>query len=232
MPKIELFHGSDHIIKLPGYDAGKPYNDYGKGFYCTRISDMAKEWACKQNKDGFANHYELEMDSLRVLNLMDGNHSILNWIALLLKNREFSLDSDIAMDAKDYIMEHFLIDLAPYDVVVGYRANDSYFSYAQSFVENGLHLRGLSQALRLGKLAEQTVLISPKAFDKIRFIDAEAVDRTEYYPKFLERDTTARQTYRREIRRGKTYRDDIFVMDILREGMKNNDPRIQRIVSE
>ena len=36
----------------------------------------------------------------------------------------------------------------------------------------------------------------------------------------------------KELKQKHSYKDDIFVMDILREGIKNDDPRIQRIVFE
>ena len=52
------------------------------------------------------------------------------------------------------------------------------------------------------------------------------------HPKFLDRDTKARDTYRKEIKKSKSYRDDIFVLDILREEMAGDDPRIQRILFE
>lgn len=42
----------------------------------------------------------------------------------------------------------------------------------------------------------------------------------------------ARRTYTTEIARSRSYRDDIFVLDILRGEMKDDDPRIQRILSE
>ena len=193
---------------------------------------MAKEWACKKNTDGFINRYELNLDGLKILNLVDGKHTVLNWIALLLKNRTFKLDSEIAIDARDYIIEHFSIDTSEYDVIVGYRADDSYLQYAESFVENGLALRSLNKALQLGKLGEQTVLVSEKAFSQIKFIDAEPVDKTVYHPKFIARDTGARESYKKEIKNSKSYRNDIFVMDILREEMRNDDPRIQRILFE
>ena len=45
------------------------------------------------------------------------------------------------------------------------------------------------------------------------------------------RDYGARETYRNEIRKDRSYKDDIFVLDILREEMKNDDSRIQRILS-
>ena len=232
MSKIQLYHGTNHIIEVPDINIGNVHNDYGKGFYCTKIPEMAMEWACKQNTHGFVNHYELKTSDLRILNLMDGNHTVLNWIALLLKNRHFKLDSEISIDARDYIIKHFSVDTTFYDIIVGYRADDSYFQYAQSFVENALPLRSLNKALRLGKLGEQTVLVSQKAFSQIRFIDAVPVDKNIYFPKFIDRDTKARDSYKKEIKGSKSYRDDIFVMDILREEMSNYDPRIQRILSE
>lgn len=230
--RIELFHGTDHIIEVPDINKGHASNDYGRGFYCTRIPEMAKEWACKRNEDGFVNHYELNLSGLKVLNLMDGQHSVLNWIALLLKNRILSLDSEIAIAARDYIVEHFSVDTTDCDIIVGYRADDSYFRYAESFVQNGLSVNSLSKALRLGKLGEQTVLVSEKAFSQITFIDAEPADKTIYYPKFIARDLKARQDYKEDIRHHKDYRNDIFVMDIIREEIKNDDLRIQRIISE
>ena len=42
--KKTIYHGSDHIIEKPQYGYGKPYNDYGVGFYCTENPNMAKEW--------------------------------------------------------------------------------------------------------------------------------------------------------------------------------------------
>ncbi|MDD6072665.1 MAG: DUF3990 domain-containing protein [Clostridium sp.] len=232
MSKIELYHGSDHVIEKPDFSLGKANNDYGRGFYCTREVSMAMEWACKQNTDGFVNRYSFEQDALHILNLFDGDYTVLHWMALLLKNRTFRLSNEIAMDARDYIMDHFLIDLKDYDVVIGYRADDSYFSFAESFVQNGLSLRSLNQALRLGKLGEQTVLISEKAFANIKFENAELADKTIYYPKFVSRDSGARETYKKEIRNSRSYKDDIFVLDILREEMKQDDSRIQRMLSE
>lgn len=230
MSKIELLHGSDHVIEKPDFYLGKTNNDYGRGFYCTRELSMAMEWACKQNTDGFVNKYSLEQDSLKVLNLLDGDYNILHWMALLLKNRTFRLSNEIAVDARNYIIDNFSIDLKDFDIVIGYRADDSYFSFAESFVQNGLSLRGLNQALRLGKLGEQTVLISERAFENLKFEGAELADTTIYYPKFIKRDSGARETYRNKIRKSQSYKDDIFVLDILREEMKNDDPRIQRIL--
>ena len=232
MHKIELLHGSNHIIEKPELSEGKITNDYGRGFYCTRELPMAMEWACKQNEDGFVNKYTLDLTGLKVLNLLDGEYNILHWMALLLKNRTFRISSEIAEDAKSYILENFLIDTEEYDVIIGYRADDSYFAFAESFIQNGLPLRSLNAALRLGKLGEQTVLVSDKAFEQLEFKGFELADKAIYYPKFIERDSSARNTYKKEIKNSSSYKNDIFVLDILREEMKSDDQRIQRIVSE
>lgn len=38
-----LYHGSSMIIETPKFGYGKPYNDYGLGFYYTDSLEMAKE---------------------------------------------------------------------------------------------------------------------------------------------------------------------------------------------
>lgn len=59
-----VFHGSEHIVEKPVFRGGKKSNDYGYGFYTTESLDLAKEWACAKNTDGYANRYELNMDGL------------------------------------------------------------------------------------------------------------------------------------------------------------------------
>jgi hypothetical protein len=118
-------------IPKPLLSKGKPNNDYGRGFYCTEDIEMAREWACK-GKDplSFANAYDLFMDDLSILNLSAPGYTILNWIAVLLANRTFALGSDIALEVRDYLIANFMPPVSESDVVIGYRADDSYFSYA------------------------------------------------------------------------------------------------------
>lgn len=231
MQKIELMHGSDHIIEKPDIKLGKPYNDYGRGFYCTRDPEMAGEWACKNNTDGVVNRYAIDIDGLNVLNLYDEKYSILHWMALLLQNRTFHISEGITADAKDYIINEFAIDLSFYDIVIGYRADDSYFAFAEAFVQNSLPLSGLDRALRLGQLGEQIVLRSQGAFSRLEFKGIRKAEKEIYFPKFEKRDKDARKTYKNEIRVSNQYKDDIFVLDILRGEMKSDDARIQRIIS-
>ena len=87
MSNLILYHGSPEIVRKPEFGKGKPYNDYGQGFYCTESLDLAKEWACGENTDGVANRYEINTAELRILNLNSEKYTILHWLALLTKYR-------------------------------------------------------------------------------------------------------------------------------------------------
>lgn len=225
MSKIILYHGSPEIIETPVFGKRKSYNDYGKGFYCTQHIELAKEWACTEGVDGYANRYEIETNNLKILNLSDEQYTILHWLALLMKNRKGRLSTPIMKRGKEYLLEHYLLDISGYDVIIGYRADDSYFSFAKSFVNNAISLKQLGNAMRLGKLGEQFVLKSQKAFDAIKFLDYTVADNTEYYFKRKTRDDEARAAYYKELENEDL--DGIFMRDIIREEIKPNDPRLR-----
>lgn len=227
-----LYHGSAQVVSHPEFGRGRANNDFGRGFYCTTDVDLAREWACKLESDGFANRYALGTAGLQKLDLLDGSFTTLNWIALLLKNRQFRLRYDVAQEARDYLVERFLPDTSRADIVVGYRADDSYFDYARAFVENGLSVQQLSRALVLGKLGEQVVLVSEQAFNSLRFEGAEPVKRAEWYPRFARHDIRAREAYRQAIKGKPSAKDDLFVIDIMRGGLDGDDPRIPRMLRD
>ena len=220
---MRLYHGSENIIEKPVYGKGARYNDYGKGFYCTENVELAKEWACAKQKNGYANIYDLDLSELNVLNLNSGSYNILNWLAILADNRTYWQNGSIAEPAKNYIKENFLPDISTYDVIIGYRADDSYFSFAQDFVSGVISLQKLAQAMRLGKLGEQIVLKSPKAFAQIA--GYENADAEEYYIKKNEREREARRQYRRN-KKEKADVNELFILDIMREEIKNGDARL------
>ncbi len=221
-----VYHGSEKIIEKPEYGLGSLHNDYGRGFYCTREAELAKEWACSKGNDGYANSYELNYSGLSVLNLNSDEYSILNWLALLAENRTYWQQGSISKEAKDYIKQIFLIDTSGYDVIIGYRADDSYFSFAQDFVSGTISLGKLSEAMRLGRLGEQIVLKSKRAFERIKYIGNELALAEEYSIKKANRDALARRAYR-QTKAASADINDIYILDIMREGIKNGDPRLR-----
>ena len=225
MKKI-LYHGSEVIVEKPEYGKGARTNDYGRGFYCTEELELAKEWACAKGRNGYANRYEMELEKMKILNLNSSDYHILNWLALLADNRTYWQRGSISEEAKRYIHDNFLPDISEYDVIIGYRADDSYFAFAQDFVAGTISLQKLSEAMRLGKLGEQIVLKSRRAFEEIRYLESEFVSAEEYYGKKLEREREARREYRKK--RAKAAQiNELFILDIMREGMKDEDLRLR-----
>lgn len=221
-----VYHGSDHIITTPQYNGSKRTNDYGYGFYTTESMELAKEWACGDQRNGFANRYDLDLAGLNILRLNGPEYGILNWLAVLTKYRSYWQNGSIAEEAKNYLQRHFFIDPAPYDVIIGYRADDSYYTFAQDFVAGTISLTKLSEAMRLGKLGEQIVLKSEKAFQQISFLGAEPAEAAVYYEKKAVRDREARRAYR-AARHSAEGVNEIYMLDIMREGMKHGDPRLR-----
>ena len=187
---------------------------------------LAMEWACSDNRDGFANIYELNTDGLHILNLNDSQYTILNWLAVLTKYRSYWQSGSVAEEAKNYLQKYFFVDSSEYDIVIGYRADDSYFSFAQDFVSGAISLRKLSEAMRLGKLGEQVVLKSKKSFSQIRFIDAEAAAAEIYFEKKSIRDRDARRAYRLSRKEAENI-NELYMLDIMREEIRNGDPRLR-----
>ena len=225
-----LYHGSKEIIERPTLKGGKETNDYGYGFYCTESIDLANEWACPDNNDGYANKYELDMTGLNILDLTKPEYNILNWMALLLQFRipqGVSPNDDLA---REYILKNFSVDLTKVDVIIGYRADDSYFSFARDFLRNTITVAQLSKAMELGKLGVQIVLHSEKAFEQLKYIESTVADNETYFTRRHARDLQARKEYLETTRHSSVTQDDLFIMDIIRQEVKNDDPRIQRII--
>lgn len=227
-----IYHGSQQIVEVPKFGIGKKYNDYGQGFYCTENIELAKEWACPVKNDGYSNKYRLSLDGMNVMHLTKGEFNILNWLAILLAHRKFDINSPVGNNAREFILKRFMPEMTDVDVMIGYRADDSYFSFAEDFVNNTISLRDLNLAMQLGTLGEQVVLLSECSFQQIAFIGYEIADYREYYYKRAERDQNARTAYKSRKKNLQQLMDDIFILDIMREDMKHDDPRLQSDISE
>ena len=118
------------------------------------------------------------------------------------------------------ILKNFKVDYKKYDIIIGYRANDSYFSYAGDFVNGALSLSDLSEAMHLGKLGEQVVLKSKKAFEALTYVEAIKAPSGAYIAKYKQRDEEARGNYR-QIASKLMAENEIYILDIIRNNWKN-----------
>lgn len=226
---ITLFHGSEKVIEAPSFGEGKRNNDFGLGLYCTETENLAKEWAVSSLRDGFCNRYTLDTEYMKILNLNSPDYTILNWIAVLVEHRLFSIKTPIARRAKKYLIDNFGINVNAFDIVTGYRADDSYFDYAESFLNNAISVEQLAAAMKLGKLGEQIVLKSQFAFSRIRFEGFDVAEKEEFYVLRKARDDEANRLYLELLEEES---DGLYIQDIIRGGITNDDSRIPRNISE
>lgn len=181
-----IYHGSENIIKKPEYSKGNIHNDYGLGFYCCSDKELAREWAARRNGSGYVNCYHIRDDRLKILDLTKPPYNnVLYWVALLMHNRELStsLKENYPKELK-YLEEKYLLDVSKFDIVIGYRADDSYFHFPEAFVRSEITLKSLNTIFQAGELGKQYVLISKRAFNLIKFINYENVfstHREDYY---------------------------------------------------
>ena len=222
---IDLWHGSSRVIKHPEYGWASRTTIMAADSIARAASRLAKEWACAGLDDGFANRYTLTTDGLLFLDLSQPPYTILNWLAMLVENRRFQPTTAVAAQGIEYLKQVFLPDASQADVIVGYRADDSYFSFARAFVNNAISLDQLAEAMRLGELGKQIVLASPQAFAALRFQGCEIARASTYHVLRNERDRTAREAYRRNSAEADL--DGLFMRDIIREKVTNDDHRLR-----
>ncbi len=225
MKPIIVYHGSKVKIEKPLKASGKSYNDYGQGFYCTENESLSAEWACSTKNDGIVNKYSLDLKGLKVLKL-NKDFSILNWLAILLDNREPNV-TEMAKISREYILKEFLIDYKNFDVIIGYRADDAYFTFVNEFINNQTNLDVLTNAMYLGKLGLQVFIQSDRAFKHLTFLSEKFVEYTEYNLKYQERVNEANTDYR--VMKNNNPLKGIFIRDVINRGVKNEDGIIPKI---
>ena len=208
--KIILLHGSDHIVKKPIFGKGSLDCDYGRGFYCVeeKYMELAKEWAySKFNKTGkgYVNKYEINLDGLKILYL--NNLNILYWIAITTRYRKLMWYKE----ESKIIQEKYDINMSEYDIIVGWRCDDTYSDIIERLLSKSMSLEALSEAIKAGCLQNQVVLKSALAFERIKFIDSEYIKEAKKYSnrfnKRIENANKLINSYVVQYRNG-TYIDD------------------------
>lgn len=195
---ILIYHGTKKPNLTPNFNYVNTDNDYGKGFYTTPDKELGKEWAYAQytpGTQGYLYTYQIDLSKLNVLNLTE--YDSLLWVAELLAHRHINTDGREALQdtISDFIAK-YKIDTSKFDVIIGYRADDSYFTYASDFVSGNIYKATLENALRYGDLGLQVFIKSQKAFDMLKSVGtAELVDK-KYESYYKNRDVSARDKYR------------------------------------
>lgn len=216
---MKLFYGADREVIVPKYNYGNPSNDYGLGFYLTSYKEIAELWATQYSPNGYLIEYDVDLSNLKVLRLNTINdEDILVWLTILISHRFSKDERDRYKKEIEWLEKNYLIDLSKYDVIIGYRADDSYFLYSRDFVGNELSLEILKDAMKLGKLDIQIMLRSKKAFQKIKYLNSFIIPHSDEYELFrnktkieylkLKKEDDVNNTYLRDIMRRRSDKHD------------------------
>ena len=170
---MKIFHGSKMIIEKPLPHGSASANDYGPSFYLTLDVEAAKSWACRNGSVGIVNEYHVDdrkYRQLKVLDLTDKEgYGVLNWIAILMHFR--NLDSSFVRTNGAVLewLSQYYVDVNDYDVVIGYRADDSYFRFPLRFMTGDLAYDDLERIYRSGDLGIQYAFMSEKAIGLLEY---------------------------------------------------------------
>ena len=193
---ITLYHGTSEPGFEPHFGGGRDYHDYGNGFYTTNDVEAAKEWACQGRHDvAYVYAYELDPDDLSILNLDESN--TLAWVSVLMTHRRSKKIRGAALERCNKMIERYGIDVGEYDLICGFRANDSYFQFTMDFVTDTITLETLMKSIVAGDLGKQVCVKSEKAYSRLgKCIDAITISGADYerrHNSYLKRDSDARK---------------------------------------
>jgi len=159
---LTVYHGTTSIIDVIDVKNGKPYKDFGRGFYVTEDLFHAQNLAVRnkhleQERSGnkcsaYVYTYTLDMEKVYELNMKKFTVADLEWMRFVLSNR--------GVHDKSH----------NYDVVIGPTANDdtsivlkSYFSGIYGDVNSDKALRLALEMIEADNLPEQIYFGSNKA---------------------------------------------------------------------
>ena len=114
------------------------------------------------------NVYELDNHDLNILDLNE--HGVLVWIAEVAANR--GTEQAAAAMVADRLIEAYKVDTEGYDIIKGYRADDSYTQVLEAFLLNQINIYEVKRLFYKGSLGNQIFLRSQEAFHHIKWIDA------------------------------------------------------------
>lgn len=175
---INLYHGSKVIVEKPLFGIGSKDNDYGSGFYLTEFKEKAKSWALAtgdSDKPGVVNCYTLDTSDLNVLNLDD--FGVFAWVAEIISHR--FVGNVAANEFREEFVGKYKVDTSMADVIIGYRADDSYSTVIDYFMSNKITEQEVRKLFYKGSLGTQYFLKSERAFNTIKFSSSYEVNNVD-----------------------------------------------------
>lgn len=207
---LQLYHGTTNYNLSPSPTFKNPYNDFGSGLYTTPDLIKAREWSMsKYSKNptfSFVYGYTLNIDGLMILDLTQYRAAVL--AAVLSRYRRVDPKYPIFTHNASMLQSCVNISTDDYDIIYGWRSDDSFFQYIEDFMSGNICEEDLSVAYLLGNLGYQYCIKSELAFSRLELFHKEVVTDLQYRESFNSNDRAARHAYNKMRRRNGTYIND------------------------
>ena len=138
--KITVYHGSTSLIETIDVAEGKPYKDFGRGFYVTESELHARNIAIRNKRiekerfsrdcEAYLYTYEMDMPMLYSFSIKEFQYADMEWLQFVVANR------------KTRNRTH------GYDVVIGPTANDDTMAVINAYLDALYGEIGTDDALR------------------------------------------------------------------------------------
>lgn len=133
---------------------------YGKGTYFTYSKAYASEF-------GNVNEYNLDYTDLKILDLRE--HDILDWVNIVSYHRD--------LDVKDGLYDFQEFTINKYDLIIGYRSNNSNLVALNKFLKGCIDKQELKSILTLDSRDINICVKSEKALNQLEFIRVLSKDK-------------------------------------------------------
>lgn len=187
--KMILYHGSDNKVLTPVYEFNNSKRDYGAGFYTTLDYEPACEYAVctSEGNNGYVHKYELNTTDLSIID-MTKVYDTLEWLAVLSKNRIFGNGRKYKVMNKQLIDLYYNSDIENYDIIVGYRADNSLCSIIKETLRDGVGLRAFNKIFNADILEKEVLIQSERAIKQLKEIETHEIEYEKYYEIYCNKD--------------------------------------------
>ena len=153
---IQVYHGSDTLVKEPNIIQPVRALDFGIGFYATTNIEQARSFAKKvkdrnNSSQTYISIYKLNIEILKKLEFIFFNKPDKKWLDLVSSNRNGAYTGEL------------------YDLVYGPVANDTIFKTFIAYQNGILNEKETLKRLKIRELYNQMVFKSDTALNALEF---------------------------------------------------------------
>lgn len=147
-----IYHGNCCKITTPQIIYGKYTKDFGKGFYCTILSEQAEKWAKKYDTPVINIYEYTEKEGLNIKEFTVMTEEWLDFIIACRQGKEHN-----------------------YDIVIGAMADDQVYNYINDLLSGTITRTAFWELAKFRHPTHQIAFCTEEALKCINFVEAKEI---------------------------------------------------------